>query len=616
MTSLFPRAAAAAALLTSLAALAAGPAAPAASPSLKVPVKSPPMTAPAPAAKADDDPLLAALTEELARSFKALGAKRDAAAKGEQGLYYLSYRLNDGQWFQESASFGAIEAAAPFDDPLAGRARYLDVAARVGSRALDNTHQVRDELSFGGSEGSGVYLPIEDDLPALKVGIWRATDAACKGAVKQFIKVKANRAVKVEEEDKADDFSQEKAQVHVGPRETARVDRGAWRDRLRRLSSIFKEHPKILRSSVGLQAGTTTMYFVDSEGSRVREGRFYARVMIAGAVKADDGMDLDLYDSFEAKDADLLPTEAQVEEHIRALIARLEALRVAKVVEPYSGPAIISNRAAAVFFHEIFGHRVEGHRQKDEDEGHTFTRKIGQQVLPEFLSVVDDPTRSTYGRTYLNGYYQYDDEGVPAQAAQLVQGGVLKGFLLGRSPINGFPRSNGHGRAQPGMQPVARQGNLIVESTRTVPFAQLREMLIAEAKKRGKPYGLIFDDIAGGFTFTRAGSLPQAFKVMPLVVTRVFADGRPDELVRGVDMVGTPLASFEKILATGDDPAVFNGFCGAESGFVPVSGVAPSLLVAEIEVERRAKGHERPPLLPPPLKAPTAKSVAQGVTPW
>jgi hypothetical protein len=358
------------------------------------------------------------------------------------------------------------------------------------------------------------------------------------------------------------------------------------------------------------------MYFVDSEGARVREGRFYARVMIAGAVKADDGMDLDLYDSFEAKSPDQLPSEAQVEEHIRALITRLEALRVAKVVEPYSGPAIISNRAAAVFFHEIFGHRVEGHRQKDEDEGHTFTRKVGQQVLPEFLSVVDDPTRATYGKTYLNGYYQFDDEGVPAQSAKLVENGVLKGFLLGRSPIDGFPRSNGHGRAQPGMQPVARQGNLIVESSKSMPFAKLRELLIEEAKRRGKPYGLIFDDIAGGFTFTRAGSLPQAFKVMPLIVTRVFADGRPDELVRGVDIVGTPLTSFEKILATGDDPAVFNGYCGAESGFVPVSGVAPSLLVAEIEVERRAKGHERPPLLPPPLKAPTTKAVTGGVTPW
>jgi TldD protein len=221
-------------------------------------------------------------------------------------------------------------------------------------------------------------------------------------------------------------------------------------------------------------------------------------------------------------------------------------------------------------------------------------------VVPDFISVNDDPTMQKFHETYLNGYYEFDDEGVPAQRAALVDHGVLKGFLMERSPIKSFPHSNGHGRAQPGLAPVARQGNLIVDSTNRVPFPKLREALIQEVKKRGKPYGLMFESISGGFTFTRTGYLPQAFKVMPLVVWRVYPDGRPDELVRGVDIVGTPLQSFEKILTTGDDDAVFNGVCGAESGWVPVSAVAPSLLVGEIEVERKAKGHDRPPLLPPP----------------
>jgi hypothetical protein len=172
---------------------------------------------------------------------------------------------------------------------------------------------------------------------------------------------------------------------------------------------------------------------------------------------------------------------------------------------------------------------------------------------------------------------------------------------MGRSPIKGFPTSNGHGRAQAGLAPVARQGNLIVSSTSQLPFSQLREKLIAEVKKQGKPFGLIFDDISGGFTQTRAEVQPQAFKVLPLIVKRVYPDGRPDELVRGVDLIGTPLESFEKILATGDDFDVFNGYCGAESGWVPVSAVAPSLLIGQIEVERRKPSHDRPPLLPPPL---------------
>jgi predicted Zn-dependent protease len=124
-------------------------------------------------------------------------------------------------------------------------------------------------------------------------------------------------------------------------------------------------------------------------------------------------------------------------------------------------------------------------------------------------------------------------------------------------------------------------------------------MLIEECRRQEKPYGLIFDDISGGFTMTGRGG-PQAFKVLPLLVTRVYADGRPDEIVRGVDIVGTPLTSFSKIIMAADDDGVFNGTCGAESGWVPVSAVSPSLLVTEIEVEKRRKGQDKPPILPPP----------------
>lgn len=554
---------------------------------------------PAPAAKEQDsDVLMKALVEGLSSSFKSLKEKSQKDAP----LYYLSYRVADGTWFVDSASFGASEdTASDEDDPTAGRIRYFDVSARVGSTKLDNTHKVRGGLSFDFERGgAGANLPLDDDPLALRIALWRSTDRAYKSAAKQLIKVKANLSVKVEEEDKADDFSLEPARVQIEKKLAVAIDRKEWGERLKRLSAIFKAYPEILRSSVTLQAGGGNFYFVDSEGVRLREPRFFARVMISGQVKADDGMDLELYEDLEAQSPDQLPTEEELRPKVLALIGRLRALRTAPVVEPYSGPAIIMNRAAGVFFHEIFGHRVEGHRQKDADEGHTFTKKVGQHVVPDFISVVDDPTRRTFGSTTLNGYYQSDDEGVAAQKAVLVDAGVLKGFLMDRSPIAGFARSNGHGRAQPGLPPVARQGNLIVSSTRQLSFDRLRAALVDEVKKRGKPYGLIFQDIAGGFTNTRTGGLPQAFKVIPLVVYRVYPDGRPDELVRGVDMVGTPLTSFERILSTGDDFQVFNGFCGAESGWVPVSAVAPSLLIEEIEVEKKSKGHERGPLLPPP----------------
>ncbi len=269
------------------------------------------------------------------------------------------------------------------------------------------------------------------------------------------------------------------------------------------------------------------------------------------------------------------------------------------MTEPFDGPAILSGRAAAVFFHEVLGHRLEGQRQRGDEEGQTFTKDLGKEVLPTFLSVADDPTLTNFGGICLGGRYEYDDEGEKAERVDLIQDGVLKTFLMSRLPIASFSASNGHGRAQAGYVPTGRQGNLIVTSTKTVPDAELRKQLIEEAKKQGKPYGLYFEDISSGFAVTQRSS-PQAFQVIPLVVWRVYVDGRPDELVRGVSIVGTPLAAMKRILATGDKSEVFNGVCGAESGSIPVSAVAPAMLLSEIETQRQAQGTARPPILPIP----------------
>jgi predicted Zn-dependent protease len=260
---------------------------------------------------------------------------------------------------------------------------------------------------------------------------------------------------------------------------------------------------------------------------------------------------------------------------------------------------MLSGRASAVFFHEVLGHRLEGHRQKDQSEGQTFTKKVNQRVLPEFLSVTDDPTLKELNGIGLAGTYDFDDEGVPAERVVAVENGVLKNFLMSRMPITNFSHSNGHGRRQPGLMPTGRQGNLVVTSTKSVSDSELRAKFVEEIKKQGKPYGLYFEDIQGGFTLTQR-ALPQAFQVIPVMVWRVYADGRPDELVRGVDIVGTPLLSLNNIILTGDKLQVFNGVCGAESGQVPVSAAAPAMLFSEIEVQKKNKGTDRPPLMPPP----------------
>jgi predicted Zn-dependent protease len=412
--------------------------------------------------------------------------------------------------------------------------------------------------------------------------------------------VRTNTAVRAEEEDKSPDFSKEAPQTRVvSEGAPPAFDRAAWESEVRRLSSGFRKYPEVYFATVVLQVTNSDSRMVSSEGSAIETPSASTRLIMEAQTRADDGMELLRVETFQAPSASGLPGEADLTAKIAKMADDLKALKNAPAAEPYDGPALLSGRAAAVFFHEVLGHRLEGHRQRDEEEGQTFTKKVGQEVLPKFLSVADDPTIHELAGVKLAGSYDFDNEGVPAQRVEVIQNGVLRNFLMSRMPIKDFGKSNGHGRNQPGLMPTGRQGNLIVTSTQGVPELELRQKLIDEVKKQNKPYGLYFDDIQGGFTLTTR-SLPQAFQVLPVIVFKVYADGRPDELVRGVDIVGTPLAALTRILLTGDKQHVFNGICGAESGQVPVSAVAPAMLFSEMEVQKRQHSHDRPPILPPP----------------
>ena len=415
----------------------------------------------------------------------------------------------------------------------------------------------------------------------------------------------------VEEESQAGDFSREKPSVHFEDDAVLDLDREAWIRRIRAVSELAGQYPLIYSSQVASSATAENRYMVGSEGTRLKTGRKLMRVSVTATTKAEDGMDLSQTYLFNVSSEAGLPDEEEMRQAFQGVIDMVLALREAPLVEPYTGPAILMNRASGVFFHEIFGHRIEGHRQKDVEEGQTFAKKVGKPILPDFMSVRDDPTCARMVGEDLRGFYRYDDEGVPASRVELVRNGVLQTFLLSRSPLAGFPQSNGHGRRSPGNSVVSRQGNLIVHSDRAVPLDELRAMLVEECREQGKPYGFMFEDITGGFTMTTRGG-PQAFKVLPVVVYRVYADGRPDELVRGVDIVGTPLSCFSQITCTGDDPGVFNGTCGAESGWVPVSAVSPSILVRQIEIEKRQRSQERLPILTSPIDTddPTAGAAA------
>jgi TldD protein len=542
----------------------------------------PPSASSAAAAPPSPDPVMQVMQGEISRATTGL-------AKSDPAPYFLSYTVYDQHLIMLVGSYGSL-----LTDTEVHR-RQADVTMRIGSPALDNTH--------GQSRPSGMVsgiLPYGNEPNSLSRVLWELTDRAYRRSSPAFLNVKTNTAVRAEEEDKSPDFSKESPVTHTSDDvKLPEFDRAGWEAEIRRISSVFRKYPNVYYATVVLQVQDAKQRKVSSEGTAIITPSISTRLIMEAQTRADDGMDLLRVETFQAPSAKTLPDEKELTAKAEKMATDLDALRRAPVAEPYAGPALLSGRAAAVFFHEVLGHRLEGHRQRDEDEGQTFTKKVGQEVLPKFLSIVDDPTQKEINGIKLAGTYDYDDEGIPAQHVEVITNGVLKNFLMSRMPIKDFDHSNGHGRNQPGLMPTGRQGNLIISSSQTVPEKDMRQKLIDEIKKQNKTYGLYFDDIQGGFTLTTR-QLPQAFQVLPVVVYKIYADGRPDELVRGVDIVGTPLAALTRIIAASDEQHVFNGVCGAESGSVPVSAVAPAMLFSEMEVQKRGHEHDRPPILPPP----------------
>jgi predicted Zn-dependent protease len=528
--------------------------------------------------------LVSILSGELTREFAAL------KAKGDPPPYYMAYQVADEQSDSESATLGALVTDSH------DRGRGVDTTIRIGSAKFDNYHPYKgSRIQFTRFSP----LSLDDDANQIRRALWEESDRVYRLAARRLLQLKTDDQLLAEQSEKNADFSAESAATYARLPESYSFDSNAWAKKVRSWSAEFKTHPKILGSGVSFSAQREIRTFVNTEGTSIQRGSNLFRLEIEGAALAPDGMGLQTFATIEASDPSHLPPDNIVRSKVQEIAAKLDALVSAPPAEPIVCPAILSGRASAVFFHEIFGHRVEGHRQKDITEGQTLAKMLGTKVFPDFISVDFDPTRTSYQGTDLIGYYEYDDEGVKARPVKVVQNGVLKTFLLSRSPVGEFVQSNGHGRRQPGFEVVSRQSNLIVESSNRVSKAELRAKLIAEIKRQAKPYGLYFEEVSSGYTTTGRRGL-QAFTVVPLVVYRVFADGRPDELIRGVDIVGTPLASFQKILATSDEPEVFNGYCGAESGSIPVSAVSPAILVSEIETQKKQNSQQKLPLLPRP----------------
>lgn len=537
-----------------------------------------------------ENSVLKAMKAELQRTMTGMNKEKNPP-------YFISYSITETKSVTLSASFGKIESSMNTAN------RILDIDLRVGNYKIDNSHTIRGSRFEFGGRGRSIEIPFTEDEQSLRQILWQATDQHYKKAVEKYGKVLTNMAVKVKDEDTSADFSLQSIERFIEPVPSFLIDTIAWKERLRRLSGLYATDPAIYAGDVYLQADIVTKYFVSSEGAEIQQSETNVRCFTNGMTKASDGMTLPLYRSYFAFTTEGLPAESEMANDIRKLIDLLGQLRNAPLAETFTGPAILSGEASGVFFHEIFGHRVEGHRQKDPNSSQTFKSFLNKKILPEFIDVVFDPTQKKLGNRDIVGYFKYDDEGIKAEKVIAVKDGVFKNFLMSRSPIENFPISNGHGRRQAGLPPVARQSNLMVIARNTIPFDTLKQRLRAECKKQNKEYGLYFVEISGGFTFT-GRTVPNAFNVQPLLVYKVFTDGRPDEIVRGVDLIGTPLTTFNNIVAAADDLGIFNGVCGAESGGVPVSASSPSLLVSTIEVQKKQKSQAKPPL----LRNPTSKT--------
>ena len=530
------------------------------------------------------DATLKTMAEELDRSMKVF-------ADEPTPVYYLSYEITEDSAASVDGSFGSVTGWSE------GVNRALDIDLRVGGYDLDNTHPIR-----GG--GFGFRAPVNyaqvplANAAALRSRLWYWTDKRYKQAIEQFTMVQTNVQVKVEEEDTTGDFSPAKPESASEKTARLQVDRAAWEEKARRYTAPFTRSPHIYASRASLSGNVETRWYVNSDGSRIKVSQPFYRLFLSASTKADDGMELPRYESFFSFTPEGLPDDETVVALAEKMVADLEALREAPLVEPYTGPAILSGRASGVFFHEILGHRLEGHRQKRADEGQTFKKMVGERVLPETFSVIFDPTATRAGGADLMGTYRYDNQGVKARRVPVIEKGVLTNFLMSRMPIEGFARSNGHGRKNIGNRPVARQSNLIVQVEDATSENGLKRQLMELLEAQDKPFGLYFDDIQGGFTLT-GRFVPNAFNVTPVMVYRLHRDGR-EELVRGVDLIGTPLTSFSKIVAGAEESVVFNGICGAESGSVPVSAVSPAILVSQIEVQKKEKSQDRTPILAPP----------------
>jgi TldD protein len=517
-------------------------------------------------ALADADPVLQAMRSELERSKSDLKLEQMAAP------YYIEYRVIDTDQYLAEATSGALRGA------IRSRFRFLRVVVRVGDYKQDSY--------FGEGQGSLGFLPLDDDKLALRHEIWLATDRAYKAAT-ESLTAKQSQLKRLTVDQPVDDFARADPVQSVGPLTKLEFDPQPWIGMLQDASALYKTDPQIesLESSLKFQA--VNRYFINSEGTVVRSGQDLYEMSMSCSTQAADAMRLDRSRAFEVATMKELPSAKQFVARAADLVGSLKELRDAPVVdEEYRGPVLFSADASTTVFAELVGENILGYKPELGKNARTtgaFSASYKTRVLPDFLSVVDDPAISSYRGQSLLGHYEIDDEGVPAQRVSVIEKGNLVNYVIGRAPIRDFPASNGHGRARiPNNAPGPSLSNLIVSSSQPVPQLELKRKLIELCQQRDLPYCYFVKTFGP--------------KLTPRLLYRVWTKDGHEEVVRGAGFGDLDTRALRSdLVAAGDDVETDNQMLN-----IPHSVAAPSILFDELEVKRANVNKEKLPEYPAP----------------
>jgi predicted Zn-dependent protease len=511
------------------------------------------------------DTLLDALLTELDRSRAQLKMDQVAAP------YYIEYRVNDVDEFQAEAAFGALRESQRV------RYRVLRVVVRVGD--------YRQDSYYNQGMGESSVIPLDDDPIALRHQIWLATDEAYKAAGEALTEKQAALKQFSADLDPVNDFAKAPVVTAVEPTVTLQVDDAAWKKTLEDVTNLYRQYPDVQSVTSSARFSAVNEYLVNSEGTVTRSGRKTYNVTLNSSAQAADGMRLTRNPFWMVAKAEELPTRDVLLADARKTLDTLVALRKAPIVEEeYRGPVLFAPDAANDVIASLVGSNVLGRKPQLGRPNRTvgaFATSYKTRVLPNFLSVVDDPTMRNFEGKSLVGAYQVDDDGVKAQPVTLVDNGTLINYLVGRQPIRDFPASNGHDRAGAGTYPAPNLGVLLLKSKEAQSPDELKKRVIQMITEQGKPYGYRVETL---------GPVNS-----PRLLYRVYPDGH-EELVRGAMFSELDVRALRSdLIAVGNDPQVSN-----RTGGIATTVISPSLLFDELEVKRADTSKDKLPDYPPP----------------